>query len=126
MTGEVTLRGKVLEIGGLKEKLMAAHRHGILEAIMPRDNEKDLPDIPDAIKKTMKLHFVDSMDQVLKIALEREIIPMVTDHRARELTALVEEDGASRAVGDFALLESAHQVQLRDRSWPSDAWARYS
>jgi ATP-dependent Lon protease len=76
MTGEITLRGKVLPIGGLKEKLMAAHRHGIFEAIMPRDNEKDLPDIPDAIKKTMKLHFVDSMDQVLKIALEREIVPL--------------------------------------------------
>jgi ATP-dependent Lon protease len=76
MTGEITLRGKVLPIGGLKEKLMAAHRHGILEAIMPRENEKDLPDIPDAIKSTMKLHFVDSMDEVLKIALEREIIPL--------------------------------------------------
>jgi ATP-dependent Lon protease len=71
MTGEITLRGKVLPIGGLKEKLLAAHRHGILEAIMPRENEKDLPDIPDAIKKTMKLHFVDSMDEVLQIALER-------------------------------------------------------
>jgi len=63
----------VLPIGGLKEKLMAAHRHGIKEAIMPRENEKDLPDIPDAIKQTMKLNFVESMDQVLKIALEREI-----------------------------------------------------
>jgi len=73
MTGEITLRGKVLAIGGLKEKLMAAHRHGILEAIMPRENEKDLPDIPDAIKQTMKLNFVDSMDQVLKIALEGEL-----------------------------------------------------
>ena len=76
MTGEITLRGKVLPIGGLKEKLMAAHRHGILEAIMPRENEKDLPDIPDAIKQTMKLHFVESMDQVLKIALEREIVAL--------------------------------------------------
>jgi len=76
MTGEITLRGKVLPIGGLKEKLMAAHRHGILEAIMPRENEKDLPDIPDAIKQTMKLNFVDSMDQVLKIALERELVAL--------------------------------------------------
>jgi ATP-dependent Lon protease len=74
MTGEITLRGKVLGIGGLKEKLMAAHRHGILEAIVPRENEKDLPDIPDAIKQSMKLHFVDSMDEVLKIALERELV----------------------------------------------------
>jgi ATP-dependent Lon protease len=76
MTGEITLRGKVLPIGGLKEKLMAAHRHGILEAVMPRENEKDLPDIPDAIKQTMQLHFVDSMDEVLKLALEREIVAL--------------------------------------------------
>jgi ATP-dependent Lon protease len=76
MTGEITLRGRVLPIGGLKEKLMAAHRHGIMEAIVPRENEKDLPDIPDAIKKTMKIHFVESMDQVLKIALEQEIVPL--------------------------------------------------
>jgi ATP-dependent Lon protease len=76
MTGEITLRGRVLPIGGLKEKLMAAHRHGIMEAIMPRENERDLPDIPDAIKKTMKLHFVDSMDEVLRIALEREIVAL--------------------------------------------------
>jgi ATP-dependent Lon protease len=76
MTGEITLRGKVLPIGGLKEKLMAAHRHGIVEAIIPRENEKDLPDIPDAIKKTMKLNFVESMDQVLKIALEREVVAL--------------------------------------------------
>ena len=51
MTGEITLRGKVLPIGGLKEKLLAAHRHGILEAIVPKDNEKDLPDIPEHIRK---------------------------------------------------------------------------
>jgi len=76
MTGEITLRGKVLPIGGLKEKLMAAHRHGIVEAILPRENEKDLPDIPDAIKQTMKLHFVESMDEVLKIALERELVAL--------------------------------------------------
>jgi ATP-dependent Lon protease len=76
MTGEITLRGKVLGIGGLKEKLMAAHRHGILEVIVPRENQKDLPDIPDAIKQTMKLHFVDSMDEVLKIALERGLVAL--------------------------------------------------
>ncbi len=73
MTGEITLRGRVLPIGGLKEKLLAAHRHGISEVVLPRDNEKDLPDIPEAIRKDMKLSFVDSMDEVLKIALEREI-----------------------------------------------------
>jgi ATP-dependent Lon protease len=76
MTGEITLRGKVLPIGGLKEKLLAAHRHGIHEAIIPRDNEKDLPDIPEIIRKDMVLHFVDSMDEVLKVALEREIVAL--------------------------------------------------
>ncbi|HWR53540.1 MAG TPA: endopeptidase La [Bryobacteraceae bacterium] len=73
MTGEITLRGRVLPIGGLKEKLLAAIRHGIREAIVPRDNEKDLPDIPENVRSEMKLHFVSSMDEVLKIALEREI-----------------------------------------------------
>ena len=73
MTGEITLRGRVLGIGGLKEKLLAAHRHGIYEVVLPKDNEKDLPDIPENIRKEMKLHFVESMDEVLKIALEKEI-----------------------------------------------------
>jgi len=76
MTGEITLRGRVLPIGGLKEKLLAARRHGIREAIIPKDNEKDLPDLPEAIRGEMKLHFVQSMDEVLKIALEREIISL--------------------------------------------------
>ncbi len=76
MTGEITLRGKVLPIGGLKEKLMAAHRHGIFEAIMPADNQKDLPDIPENIRNVMKLHFVENMDEVLKIALNGEIVAL--------------------------------------------------
>ena len=59
MTGEITLRGKVLPIGGLKEKLLAAHRAGIFEAILPKDNEKDLADLPENLKSAMKLHFVD-------------------------------------------------------------------
>ena len=75
MTGEITLRGKVLPIGGLKEKLLAAHRHGITEALLPKDNEKDLPDIPENIRRDMKLHFVESMDEVLRIALESPIDP---------------------------------------------------
>jgi ATP-dependent Lon protease len=73
MTGEITLRGRVLPIGGVKEKLLAAHRHGIFEAILPRDNEKDLADVPENIRKDMKLHFVDSMDEVLRIALAGEL-----------------------------------------------------
>ncbi len=70
MTGEITLRGKVLPIGGLKEKLLAAHRAGIFEAILPRENEKDLAELPDNLRNAMKLHFVDQMDDVLKLALE--------------------------------------------------------
>ena len=91
MTGEITLRGRVLPIGGLKEKLMAAHRHGIMEAIMPRENERDLPDIPDAIKNTMKLHFVDSMDEVLRIALEREIVALPVPGVAPVVDVIPEE-----------------------------------
>jgi len=73
MTGEITLRGKVLPIGGLKEKLLAAHRQGILDVVLPKDNEKDLPDIPENIRSVMHLHFVEHMDQVLQIALERPL-----------------------------------------------------
>jgi ATP-dependent Lon protease len=76
MTGEITLRGKVLPIGGLKEKLLAASRHRIFEVIIPKDNEKDLPDIPENVRNQMTLHFVESMDEVLKIALEREIVAL--------------------------------------------------
>jgi ATP-dependent Lon protease len=76
MTGEITLRGKVLPIGGLKEKLLAAHRHGIREAVVPKDNERDLPDIPENIRTEMKLNFVESMDQVLELALERMPEPL--------------------------------------------------
>jgi ATP-dependent Lon protease len=70
MTGEITLRGKVLPIGGLKEKLLAAHRAGIFEAILPADNQKDMADLPENLKSAMKLNFVESMDEVLKLALE--------------------------------------------------------
>ncbi len=70
MTGEITLRGKVLAIGGLKEKLLAALRAGIFEVILPRANEKDIAELPDNIKNSMKLYFVDQMDEVLALALE--------------------------------------------------------
>jgi ATP-dependent Lon protease len=73
MTGEITLRGKVLPIGGVKEKLLAAHRAGSRTVILPRDNEKDLADIPVAIQQELSLRFVESMDEVLDLALERKI-----------------------------------------------------
>ena len=69
MTGEITLRGKVLPIGGLKEKVLAAYRFGTKTVIFPRDNERDLSEIPDDIKTTMTFHLVDNMDEVLDIAL---------------------------------------------------------
>jgi ATP-dependent Lon protease len=94
MTGEITLRGKVLPIGGLKEKLLAAHRHGIYEAVMPMDNQKDLPDIPENIRNSMKLHFVESMDEVLKIALEREIVSLPLPTVDLEIPQAVEEQRA--------------------------------
>jgi len=78
MTGEITLRGKVLAIGGLKEKLLAAHRAGIFEVLLPADNEKDLAEVPENLKSAMKLHFVKTMDDVLALALERPL-PEVAD-----------------------------------------------
>lgn len=72
MTGEVTLRGRVLPIGGLKEKILAAHRADVFTVIIPKENEKDLKDIPKRILKAMTIHAVEDMDEVLKVALAHE------------------------------------------------------
>lgn len=71
MTGEITLRGKVLPVGGIKEKVLAARRAGIRHVILPRKNEKDLAEIPAELRKEMTFYFVDSIDQVLELALRR-------------------------------------------------------
>ncbi len=75
MTGEITLRGKVLPIGGVKEKLLAAHRAGIKNVILPKENEKDLQDLPADILEVLSVNLVETMDEVLQIALERQPVP---------------------------------------------------
>ncbi|MEX2335587.1 MAG: S16 family serine protease, partial [Pseudohongiella sp.] len=76
MTGEITLRGQVLRIGGLKEKLLAAHRGNIKTVIIPADNERDLKEIPDNIKADLSIHPVKWIDQVMELALERMPQPL--------------------------------------------------
>ena len=75
MTGEITLRGKVLPIGGLKEKLLAAHRAGVKTIVIPKENEKDLADIPKLVLDVLEIHMVETMDEVLKIALAQPMPP---------------------------------------------------
>jgi len=69
MTGEITLRGRVLPIGGLKEKMLAAHRAGITDLLIPSENEKDLKEIPVRILKSLRIHLVEHMDEVLEEAI---------------------------------------------------------
>ena len=95
MTGEITLRGKVLPIGGLKEKLLAALRAGITEAIIPKENEKDLPEVPENIRGQMKIHLVENMDQVLKFALERPL-PEISEETVQPIPAVQPEISRER------------------------------
>jgi ATP-dependent Lon protease len=76
LTGEITLRGKVIPIGGVKEKVLAAHRGGIRHIVLPEENRKDLPDISEEVRKELDIHFVENMDDVLAVALERLPAPM--------------------------------------------------
>ncbi len=84
MTGEITLRGSVLPIGGLKEKLLAAHRGGIEMVIIPEENEKDLVDIPKAILKKLDIHPVSTIDQVLELALVEMPKPLPSSVEVKE------------------------------------------
>ncbi len=79
MTGEITLRGQVLPIGGLKEKLLAAHRGGVKRVIIPHENEKDLAEIPENVREDLEIHCVKWMDEVLQVALDRMPVPRIAD-----------------------------------------------
>ena len=87
MTGEITLRGRVLPIGGLKEKLLAAHRGGITTVLIPKDNEKDLVDIPDNVKKGLEIIPVSTVDEVLSEALSREPVPIDLEEDEEEVVS---------------------------------------
>jgi ATP-dependent Lon protease len=98
MTGEITLRGEVLPIGGLKEKLLAAHRGGIKTVLIPQENVKDLTEIPDNIKNKLDIHPVKWIDQVLELALEHVPEPLQDEPEAETpAIAVPEEDGTAAA-----------------------------
>lgn len=86
MTGEISLRGSVLPVGGIKEKVIAAHRAGVKEILMSRKNEKDLREIPEDIRKELVFHFVEDVNEVLKVTLGLDLprwddIPLFSDKK---------------------------------------------
>src|SRR5512143_2532114 len=92
MTGEITLRGKVLPIGGVKDKVLAAHRAGVKNIVLPKDNEKDLADIPKNVLDVMNVYMVETMDEVLKVALA-EPLParLPAEAQAEPVDAIVDD-----------------------------------
>ena len=102
MTGEITLRGRVLPIGGLKEKMLAAMRGGLTTVLIPKDNEKDLDDIPDNVKKDVAVVSVESMDDILKHALAKPLVPI--EWTAEDEAALDKVVGSGEEEGDVSVL----------------------
>jgi len=84
MTGEITLRGKVLPVGGVKDKILAATRAGITRIILPAENERDLEDIPADVREKMEFHLVESMDEVVSVALDGTIVPLAAKAKLPE------------------------------------------
>jgi ATP-dependent Lon protease len=102
LTGEVTLRGKVLEIGGVKEKVLAAYRAGLRHVIMPSANEKDLRDIPDEVREKMAFTFVSTMDEVIHLMLLQPSAPLLADsapHAEPRTTQPMAADRADNPTG---------------------------
>ena len=95
MTGEITLRGEVLPIGGLKEKLLAAHRGGIKTVIIPEENRRNLEELPDNIKQNLDIHPVKWIDEVLDIALVNKPEPL-SDKEAMDNVKATEGDNPSK------------------------------
>jgi ATP-dependent Lon protease len=100
MTGEVTLRGKVLEIGGVKEKVLSAYRAGLRQVIMPKANEKDLREVPDEVRKNMVFTFVERMDEVLHLALLPPVSESLADEAVAETTPEITADHAASTPAD--------------------------
>jgi len=93
MTGEITLRGKVLPIGGVKEKVLAAHRAGVKNIVLPKDNEKDLADIPKNVLDTLNVYMVQTMDEVLKIALTEPLAGrLAAEGQAEQVDSAISDD----------------------------------
>ncbi|HET7711987.1 MAG TPA: S16 family serine protease, partial [Thermoanaerobaculia bacterium] len=84
MTGEITLRGKVLPVGGVKDKILAAARAGLTKVILPADNERDLDEIPTDVREKMEFHLVESMDEVVLVALDGTIVPIAAKEKLPE------------------------------------------
>ena len=131
MTGEVTLRGRVLPIGGLKEKLLAALRGGITKVLIPAENEKDLAEIPANIREGLEIVPVSHVDEVLAQALATPVVPIewTRGRRARRAAAAPRSPppattGAGFRSGTDARSQERAQISCRNRAFPFDSCSR--